>query len=352
MKNKITLVIGLLFFLVSCGSPSPESTSLPIPAGMDDESASLFSLEQVDDYPLYTMRYFGTYPGRDRSNGSSDLSKPIVASAQSSCRAAWGCSLFAALGDDDDRLFGRNFDWNFSPALLLFTDPADGYASVSMVDIEYLGFAGDRSKNLTDLPLEKRRSLLDAPSLPFDGMNEKGLAVGMAAVPEEDMPYDPQKRTLDELEVIREILDHAATVNEAIDILGSYNIDMGDVPIHYLIASAAGESAVVEFYRGEMVVFRNESTWQVITNFLLASTNGNPQGQCWRYDRINQRLNEQEGRVSSRDAIRLLEDVSQEGTQWSIVYNMTSGDLQVVMGHDYSEKAHTFNLKQATRQDP
>ena len=42
----------------------------------------------------------------------------------------------------DDRLFGRNFDWRYSPALLLFTDrpAAGGYASVSMVDIAYLGF--------------------------------------------------------------------------------------------------------------------------------------------------------------------------------------------------------------------
>jgi hypothetical protein len=253
------------------------------------------------------------------------------------------------VGDEENRLLGRNFDWHFSPALLLFTDPADGYASVSMVDIEYLGFGGELSANITDLPLEERRSLLDAPSLPFDGMNEKGLAVGMAAVPAGDMPYDPQKKTLDELEVIREVLDHAGTVDEAIEILGSYNIDMGSVPIHYLIASEAGESAVVEFYNGEMVVFRNEAIWQVATNFLLASTNGNEQGQCWRYDLIEQRLNELEGRVSQKNALRLLEAVSQDHTQWTIVYHMTSGDLEVVMGRDYSGKPYTFHLEQTTR---
>jgi hypothetical protein len=214
-----------------------------------------------------------------------------------------------------------------------------------MVDIEYLGFEGDLSRNLTDLPLEERRALLDAPSLPFDGMNEKGLAIGMAAVPPGDVPPDPQKKTLDELEVIREILDHAGTVEEAIEILGSYNIDMGSVPIHYLIASASGESAVVEFYRGEMVVFHNKSTWQVATNFLLASTNGNAKGQCWRYDLIEQRLNEHDGRLSSRDAFHLLEDVSQDITQWSIVYDMTTGKLDVVMGRDYSGKPHTFHLE-------
>jgi Flp pilus assembly protein TadD len=32
--------------------------------------------------------------------------------------------------------YGRNFDWDFSPALLLFTNPPDGYASVSRGDLD------------------------------------------------------------------------------------------------------------------------------------------------------------------------------------------------------------------------
>jgi len=333
-----------ILLLSACESPTsqaqPTLSEVEAPASTltpdEAEIATLRSLEQVDDYPLYTMRYYGTYPGRSRSFELPDLSQPKVVSAQTGCRVTWGCSLFAALGDEDNRLLGRNFDWRFSPALLLFTDPSDGYASVSMVDIEYLGFEGDLSRDLTDLPLEERRSLLDAPSLPFDGMNEKGLAVGMAAVPREELPYDPENKTLDQLEIIREIL-------------GSYNIDMGSVPIHYLIASSSGDSAVVEFYQGEMVVFRNESSWQVATNFLLASTNGHAQGQCWRYDLIEQQLQELEGRISSKNALRLLEDVAQDHTQWSIVYHISSGDLKVVMGRDFSGKPHTFQLEQTIR---
>ena len=144
-----------------------------------------------------------------------------------------------------------------------------------MVDITYLDFDGERSKTLTDLPIEERTSLLEAPFLPFDGMNEMGLAVGMAAVPSGNMQPDPQKETVDELMVIRKILDHAATVDEAITILGSYNIDMGETPIHYLVASASGESALVEFYQGVMVVFRNKTPWQrrVRAGDTISSTN-------------------------------------------------------------------------------
>jgi hypothetical protein len=315
-----------------------------------DEIATLNSLEQVDDYPLYTMRYVGDYPQLILSATSlrlSEVADPITSKADP---ASWGCTLFAALGDPGQRLYGRNFDWRFSPALALFTNPTDGYASFSMVDIEYLGFEGNRAKELAQLPLEERQALLEAPALPFDGMNEKGLAIGMAAVPPGEMRPDPAKKTIDQLAVMREILDHAGTVDEAVKILGSYNIDMGSVPLHYLIANATGDSALVEFYQGKMRVFRNEPPWQLATNFLVAATDGRPQGQCPRYDRISQRLQQVEGQLTSEEALRLLAEVSQGGpgtqssTQWSVVYDMTRGVAYIIMGRKYEEGVHTLNL--------
>ena len=346
LSLKATLTLGIVLLLtVSCGTPQSRSAPAATSA-MSPEEATLSSLQLVDDYPLYTMHYSGPYTARANPAAFSP-SVLLAPPAATGCLAQWSCSLFATLSDEENHLLGRNFDWQFSPALLLFTEPADGYASVSMVDIAYLGFTGPKSKELKGLSLEELRPLLEAPSLPFDGMNEKGLAVGMAAVPPGNMRPDPQKKTLDELQAIREILDHAGTVEEAIEILRSHNIDMGAVPIHYLIASASGESAVVEFYEGQMMVFRNQSPWQVATNFLLASTNGKPQGQCWRYDRISQRLKGLQGRISSTDAMQLLSDVSQENTQWSVVYHMTSGDVDAIMGRQYSGAIHTFHLEQS-----
>lgn len=343
MRAHILLVLIFFFLLCGCQSaaPSPTPTIVNTFGFTANEFATLNSLEKLDEHPLYVMHHTGEYP-IPISATESRLSETVHITDE--CSQHWGCSLFAALGDEENRLFGRNFDWRFSPALLLFTDPPSGYASFSMVDIAYLGFEGERSKNLTDLPLAELRSLLVAPFLPFDGMNEMGLAIGMAAVPREEMPYDPQKEAIDQLMVIREILDHAATVNEAIEILGNYNIDMEEVPIHYMIASASGESAVVEFYKGEMAVFRNEARWQVATNFLLASVE-----PCWRYNLVEKRLKELDGKASSTDAIRLLADVSQDNTQWSIVYHLTTGELNVVMGRDYSGTVHTFQLEQSVR---
>ena len=352
----------LAFMAAGCrlapASPPPASTSTLSPTDQTlsaEEIATLSSLEQVDDYPLYTMHYVGVYASPTLMEEDLSKSLSIDLRLPEACQAGWGCALFAALGDAEMRLYGRNFDWRFSPALLLFTDPPDGYASVSMVDIAYLGFEGDRSKSLLDLSLSERQGLMGAPSLPFDGMNEQGLAIGMAAVPPGEMQADPNKKTIDQLVVIREILDHASTVDEAVEIFSSYNIDMGNVPLHYLVASVSGEAALVEFYQGEMHVFRNEDPWQLATNFIVASTDGKPQGQCPRYDRISQELQEKAGQLNSQEALSLLADVSQDhpqegsNTQWSIVYDMTGGDVNIVMGRKYANGAHILHLDPAIR---
>ncbi len=349
----------ILAFVLLVGCTPTISTRTPISTATffsdaegvpKDEVATLNSLEQLDDYPLYTLHYIGPYPKPSTSSLSPELFEASYRVTPVACQIGWGCAIFAALGDPASRVYGRNFDWRFSPALLLFTDPPDGYASVSMVDIEYLGIASSTAKSLTTLTIAERRKLLSAPSLPIDGMNDQGLVIGMAAVPSGEMRPDPNKRNIGNLGVMREILDHARTVDEAIDILAGYNIEMDEVPVHYLIASSSGNSALVEFYQGKMVVFRNENQWQVATNFLVASTDGNTRGQCPRYDRINQRLLEGEGRLTVEKALALLADVSQNPpeaqspTQWSVVYDMTDGSVNIVMGRKYTEGVLTLHL--------
>jgi len=328
----------------------PVSTPIPtlLPPQPDDaqgfsapELATLASLQQVDSYPLYVMHYQAGYDlGASVLEGvgrfvDADRIGPVP---------SWACSLFAALGDEETRLYGRNFDWRFSPALLLYTDPPDGYASVSMVDIEYLGFGRDSLPRLTELSLEELRGLLGAPHIPFDGMNDQGLSVGMAAVPSGGMRPDPDKETVDSLGVIREMLDHASNVDEAVAILQSYNIDMGvGPPLHYLIADRSGRSILAEFYQGEMVPTPGEEPWQQATNFLLASISGFVEGQCWRYDAIGRALSAAAGEISNQEAMDLLASVAVDGTQWSVVYGLSTGEIDVVMGRQY-DNPHAFQL--------
>ena len=346
----VVLAILLLFaslILVACGPtatdiPVTPSTATPVAivqptaavALSEQQLAILGSLEKVDDFPLYTMHYYGsTEPA---------LSSSVVPQESANTRRSvtWACSLFAALGGAD-KFYGRNFDWMDSPALLLFTHPADGYASVSMVDLAYLEF-GDEVDRLTELPLDQRQALLNAPALPFDGMNERGLVVGMAAVPDGNVRPDPDKETIDSLLVMRKMLDQAGTVEEAVAILQQVNIEWGSgPPLHYLIADRSGQSALVEFYQGKLHIIPTDKPWHLATNFLVSSVDDHTAGQCPRYDKIDQRLSTSTGRLDSAEAMQLLQAVSQPNTQWSIVYGLSTGEVVVTLGREYS-RAHTF----------
>lgn len=290
-------------------------------------------LEKVDDYPLYTMTYDGDY--REPGDQAAAISQVAGASKP------WACSLFVAFGPNGHTVYGRNFDWDFSPAVLLFTHPRDGFASVSMVDISYLGFDADEVASLS--PTDKR--LLDAPRIPFDGMNEYGLTVGMAAVGNsKERPADPHRATVGSLGIIRLMLDHAKTVDDAVALLRDHNIDFtGGPPLHYLIADPSGRSAAVEFINGTMQVTRNDAPWQIATNFFVTGASDAAKAQDPRYGTADTRLRQAQGQLSSADAMDLLKQIRQDITQWSIVYDITSGDISVAMGRNY-QNIHTFHL--------
>lgn len=347
-RLKTGIILLFVFFLAGC-SPRfvPATPDLPatptspsIPTGFTQEQlATLGSLRKVDDYPLYTMNYSGAYRPRETA----------ILLDSSATASNWACSLFTILVDEENLLFARNFDWQFSPALLLFTDPPNGYASVSMVDIEYLGFDETIAKDITGTPIEEQASLLDAPYLPFDGMNEHGLAIGMAAVPSGNMQPDANKETIGSLGIIRQILDHARTTEEAVEIMQSYNIDFtGGPPLHYLVADATGKSVLVEFYNGEIHVLANDKPWHVATNFLRSAVSDPDDGNYWRYNEISTQLTEKAGQFDRRVAMQLLADVAQNNTQWSVMYQMSNGTISVVMGQQY-ERVHQFQLDLVSR---
>lgn len=363
-------IVAVLFLVAGCGTreltfaattaprsaaavdflptASPAPTLDPIPSpwpraterfdGLsEDEAATLESLAQVDTHPLYTMHYYGKY---EDWRASLDRS-PRLGLGEA---VPWACSLFTALGDAESLHYGRNFDWEFSSALLLFTDPPDGHASVSMVNLGFLGLRREQSQDLLKLPPDERRVLLNAPLLPVDGMNEHGLAVGIAAVAPGHMQHDPAKDTVGSLGVVREMLDHARDVDEAVAVLGNYNIDFtGGPPVHYLLADRQGHSVLVEFYQGEMFAIPNEAPWHLATNFLLAAVGTSTAGRCWRYDKIHEQMVEKDGRLGLDESMELLARVAQPGTQWSIIYGMSRGDIAVAMGQEY-DLPHLFHV--------
>ncbi|PKO11899.1 MAG: choloylglycine hydrolase [Chloroflexi bacterium HGW-Chloroflexi-10] len=330
-KNHQLMIVFLLFtcLLAAC---QHITGSNPL---ADPSVFSFDSLTQLSNYPLYEFHYIGDY-GFASFLESGNRSVFQEAPTQTS----FACSSFAALGDPENKIFGRNFDWYEHPAMVLHTDPPDGYASISLVDLHYLGYDSENT------PLDNPEALRRAPWLPFDGMNENGLVISMMAVDHADGIGQANKIILEDLEVIRLVLDYAKNVSEAIDLLKQYNVLFEEVPIHYLIADAEGNSVIVEYLNGEPVFIPNQQNWQVSTNFLL--TEEQPQADkssCWRYNTIYSYLEPQQGIIDAAAAMDLLANVSQggsNGTRWSAVYDSGRLTLDLAVNRNFEE---IFSIK-------
>lgn len=347
MRSRIWLIIAsstLLFAAVlNCGcaermvtaSPTQSAIIQDIPGLTSNQVTSLANLIKVDDHPLYTLTLSGSHTAKTVDQENMAFNGEQVGS--------WACSLFAALGDADAFLYGRNFDWEHSPVLLLFTDPPDGYASASLVNLAYLVHP-DKVDHLTEIPVEDRTELLEAPLWPFDGMNEAGLTIGMAAVPDSETPILPDLDAIGSLGVIREVLDHTKTVTEATQLMAQYNIIMDGGPhLHYLIADATGQAVLVELFEGSIHNIPNTLTWHAATNFTASAVHSSTDGKCWRYDTIAEQMIENEGTLSIKQALSLLSAVSQPNTQWSVVYDMSAQNIHIALARNY-EVIHSFSM--------
>jgi hypothetical protein len=345
---KTARISFFLSFLILLVFRSPAQGPDPSLGGqMETASArrALASLRKVSDYPLYVMEFRGDYGFAEYLKTGERQPSPLGSRASGNPPAfPWACTCFSALGNSEKPLLGRNFDWYDDVPLVLFTRPDKGYASVSIVDLRYFGF---NRKRLPDGDGDQSR-LLQTPFAPFDGMNEKGVAVGMMAVPSAEPPFIPDRVTIGELQVIRLILDYAASVDEAVELVSRYNVRIQDPPIHYFIVDTNGRSVILEFVDRKMIVLSNTEPWQVSTNFIVHGTKA-PRGvSCWRYNRAYRALQKSAGDLSNGKAMELLRDVSQANTIWSVVYDLAGGGISIVPGKRFDEVLD-FNLSQMTK---
>ncbi len=304
-----------------------------------NELRSLMSLEKVDKYGMYQMTYYGDYGfneflevgARNDADIEAFVTKRLLKGLPINLGVTGdGCTAFVVKNESGDILFGRNFDFLYAPSLQLYTAPNNGYASVSTVNLAFAGYSGD---NLPDGSFFDTFLTLAAPFLPFDGMNEKGLAIALLAVPKAEVPYNPDKITLNTTTAIRLVLDKAATVEEAIELLKQYNIYFsGGIECHYLIADASGHSVIVEYVNQELCVVESETEYQIASNFI--AYNGLNIGEGFtefeRYDRVQNAIEENKGILEVSGAIQLLADVGVfdgdiDKLQWSVLYNLTTG---------------------------
>ena len=324
-----------------------------------NEYSTLTSLKKIDQYPMYTMDYSADY-GLDEflekgAKNDGELVEFVVKHVMKGLPLSikipkLGCSTFLTQNTSSGYLFGRNFDMNYSPSVLVKMHPKNGYASISMVN---LGFVGYNEKHLPDT-LKDSLVTLAAPYAPLDGMNEKGLAVGVLLIDTKPTNQNTNKVDITTTTAIRLLLDQAKNVDEALKLLSKYDMhSSANSCYHFQICDASGKSVVVEYVDNQMKVVYPDKNYQCATNFLLTNPDADFSVGKDRYAIIDQKLASTNGMLSKEEAMDLLSSCSQKAhknkkgeiskTQWSCVYDLKNKKVTVCVNRNYDTK-YTFSV--------
>lgn len=314
---------------------------------------SAIGVKKLED-GLYSMEYSGDYGLEDfleQGGKSSDIAvadfvidRLFHGLADLGLQSRpFGCSTLSVSSPEDERLFGRNFDWGKCTTLIVQTQPRDGYASISTVNMDFLNLGLRLSENAF-----VRLMSAAAPYAPMDGMNEKGLCVAVLMI--EDRPgfdQDTGKPDLTTTTAVRLLLDTAANVEEALSLLEQYDLHASaGMMVHFAIADADGRSVAVEYIDNEMRVVETP----VATNFYL--TPGEKYGvgteeSHRRYEILTEALRPSMSMDDVRDA---MDSVSKHNfdsvfasTEWSIVFDQRGGEARYYHRENY-ERAYSFRV--------
>lgn len=149
----------------------------------------------------------------------------------------------ALLMAGDTPVVARNYDWHLGHALAMVNQPG----------IEKLALTLETPARWTS----KYGSVTInqyGRELPQDGMNEAGLAIVVLWLDETEYPKPDGRPTVTAAQWVQYQLDTAATVNDVVDSDEKIRITpLGGARVHYFVADAKGNSAVIEFLEGEMV---------------------------------------------------------------------------------------------------
>jgi len=307
----------------------------------ENELRSLASIKKVDDYGMFQMTYFGDYGFDDflkvGAKNDSELERHVSERVYRGMPiklnlAGGGCTVFAARNAAGEVIFARNYDFPlYSPPLQLITRPDNGYASVSTVSLLYMDYDANY---LPSGPNSDSFATLAAPYIPADGVNEKGVAIALLAVPEAKPPFCENKITLNTTTAVRLVLDKAASVNEAVELLRQYNIFFScNISCHFLIADVSGRSVLVSYWDDDLKVTETNDPFQIASNFIAYNDLNIGYGACEfdRYNQVKVALESSGGTLNETQVIDLLAKVGvaspEASEEWSTIYNSSSSEL-------------------------
>ena len=288
-----------------------------------DELKAMRSLKMIDE-GLYTFTFKGDYGFKqflEQGGAKTDremaryiatfLSKGYMKMPDGDeVEFDAGCSTIAT-----SELFCRNFDFGDKGQnmVIVRTYPNDAYASIATSSFAFIGL-GEEWHPIAGMD---GMTALATVYIPFDGINEKGLCVAdLIELDGDTTDYDTERPDLTIVGAIRLVLDYAADVEEAIRLLGQYDIHNSIGWAHHLSIADAERSVVVEWKTGRMHV----TDTPLVTNHCMWEQRDCPLAE--ESHRRMARMAALRNPANEADALSILKQAAyDEWTIWSVIFN-------------------------------
>lgn len=166
--------------------------------------------------------------------------------------------------------------------------------------------------------------------MPVCGINENGLIVEQATLPNTVYSDEPGKMHISCLEAIQYILDCCENVEQAI--LGFTDFSISNQSfgkLHYFLSDKCGAHAIVEFINGKMQVFQGNEILPLITNSGYQSlcsgemqNNSEYESNSFRRFEIVKSELDKKDSLTAEQAFDILKKAKRDDTAWSVVYDL------------------------------
>jgi hypothetical protein len=336
MKRTIIFGKSIFLFLVLLGSTFAQRQVVELkfkqPSAADSDTVkTLQSLVKVRDISeqystggLYLMTHYGDREDIFQKENQGAIDNPLI-------NQTWRyCSVFSTT-TENAVIMGRNWDnQNVGSIIISLYHPPGGYSSISFSRAIDMGFP-------LNLDLENIKSselgskLLLAPFYAMDGINEHGLAVAVAGVRQTTHKPKSGKELVFLTFLMRKILDQTKTIEEAVNLVEKFipfDLDKNSLNGHFIVADSSGRSVILEYDQDQWRKIYGDKSWQVLTTKPIYNvSDADLREKCWRYRSISEALDNTKGNVDWEAGMKILQDVEQKGTTWSVIYSPTSKDI-------------------------
>lgn len=249
----------------------------------------------------------------------------------------FSCTTFSFSDSKGNIVFGRNFDFPVGM----------GHIQVNYKNMYKTAFIQPPEKPISWT--SKYGSITFnqcGKEFPYGGMNEVGVVIEQMWLQEVEYPKMDKRYGLSELQWIQYHLDNSATVDEVILSDSLVRISFKAIAtLHFLISDANGNVATIEYLNGEMIVHRGEDlpypilancTYEHSLKYKESMDNKeniryndwtkNSSGRFFKAVSLIENYNDDQSIIDY--SFLILDSVAQEnGTQWSIVYDITNREI-------------------------